>query len=68
MMVFWFLLIVLFVFGVTRMRRWHRGGCCGGVSHEHGGSQATVDIARERYAKGEISEEEFKKIRKDLLS
>lgn len=65
MMIFWVLLIVLFVFGVVRMGRWRRGGCCSTVYDGHD-SQNAVDIARERYARGEISEEEFKKIKKDL--
>jgi uncharacterized membrane protein len=47
------------------MGRWHMRGCC---SMEHGGhdSRNAVDIARERYARGEISEEEFQKIKKEL--
>ena len=66
MMIFWVLLIVLFVFGVARMGRWHHmGGCCS-MEHDGHDSRNAVDIARERYARGEISEEEFKKIKKDL--
>ena len=65
MMIFWVLLIVLVVFGLARMGRWHGGGCCS-VSHDGHDSQDAVDIARERYARGEISEDEFRKIKKDL--
>lgn len=65
MMIFWLLLIVLFVFGLSRMGRWHRGGCCG-VAHGGHNSTDAIDIARERYARGEISAEEFEKLKKDL--
>lgn len=65
MMIFWVLLIVLFVFGIARMGRWHMGGCCS-MAHDGHDSKNAVDIARERYARGEISEEEFKKIKRDL--
>jgi putative membrane protein len=65
MMIFWLLLIVLLVIGVARMGRWRGGGCCG-VARDGHDSHDAVDIARERYARGEISEDEFKKIKKDL--
>ena len=64
MMIFWVLLIVMLVVGVA-LGRWHGGGCHS-VSHDGHDSHDAVDIARERYARGEISEEEFQKIKKDL--
>jgi putative membrane protein len=66
MMIFWLLVVVLFVFGLARMGRWHRGGGCCGVSAYGHDAQNAVDIARERYARGEISAEEFEKIKKGL--
>ncbi len=64
-MIFWVLLIAAVVFGVFRVIRWRKGGCCG-VPYAESGSNKAKDIARERYASGEISEEEFKKITKTL--
>ena len=67
MMIFFVLLIVLVIFGAARMGRWRTGGgCCSPVAHDGHDSHSALDIARERYAKGEISDEEFQKIKKDL--
>jgi len=62
MLVFWVLIIALVVWAVKRLV-------------EHGGSGAgtpekrdPLDIAKERYAKGEISKEQFEQIKKDLHS
>jgi putative membrane protein len=54
--VFWVCVIVLIVWGVKKLSE--RSGV-------NGGSNA-LDIARERYARGEISHEEFEKIKKNL--
>jgi putative membrane protein len=54
--IFWVCVIVLIVWGIKKLSE-RSGG--------NGGSSA-LDIARERYARGEISHEEFEKIRKNL--
>jgi putative membrane protein len=56
MVLFWGGLIALIVWGVNRLSR--RG--------DSSRKQDPLDIAKERYAKGEISREEFEKIKMDL--
>ena len=56
MVVFWGGLIALVIWGVNR---WTRSG---GGHEKHN----ALDIARERYARGEITREEFGQIKKDL--
>ena len=60
MVIFWGVVIALIVWGVKRMTE--RGGSGRGTN----GKPDPLDIARERYAKGEISKEEFEQLRKDL--
>ena len=56
-------LIVVWLVSSSRGTAGHPGGGApGGVSREH----SPMDIARERYARGEISREEFEQLRKDL--
>jgi len=59
-LLFWAVVIGLFIMGAMRMRR---HGCM--MHGEHHGNNA-LDIAKERYAKGEIDEKEFEKIKKAL--
>lgn len=60
MILFWAVIIGLVVWGVTRLV--HR--------EVHGTGAAPrrdpLDIARERYARGEITKEEFERIKRDL--
>jgi putative membrane protein len=56
MFIFWGGLIALIVWGITRLTR-------GGISIP---KHDPLDVAKERYAKGEISREEFEQLKKDL--
>ncbi len=64
MFLFWGL-IIFAVFALVRGVSGH--GCWGGHRYDdgHKGNNA-LDILKERYAKGEISKEEFDKMKKDL--
>lgn len=55
MVIFWGGIIALIVWAIRRFT-----GGRGGVEHP-------IDIARTRYAKGEISREEFERLRRDLV-
>lgn len=59
-------LIIWAIYALVRGNYGHRG-CCGG---QHKGNEIksnnAFDILKERYAKGEISKEDFDKIKKDL--
>ena len=56
MVIFWGGLVALIVWGVARLT--------GRDSSSQ--KQNPLDVAKERYAKGEISREEFDRIKKDL--
>jgi len=56
LVVFWGGLIALIVWGITRLTR--RG--------DSASKRDPLDIAKDRYAKGEISREEFEQFKKDL--
>ena len=56
MIIFWGGLIALIVWAVTRLTR----------RSSPAGRQDALDIARERYARGEITREQFDQIKKDL--
>ena len=56
MVVFWGGLIALIVWGITKLTR----------RSDSATKRDPLDVAKERYAKGEISREEFEQIKKDL--
>ncbi|HUU63001.1 MAG TPA: SHOCT domain-containing protein [Dehalococcoidia bacterium] len=60
MLLFWGAVIALVVWGISRLRG-GRGSSTGPAE-----KRTPLDIAKERYAKGEISQEEFEQIKKDL--
>ena len=61
MILFWVGLIALLVWVVVRIVRGSgNGGGSGGQKKD------ALDIAKERYAKGEITKEEFEQIKQDL--
>ncbi len=56
MVVFWAAVIWLIVWGVSQLGR-------GGRARD---DESALDIARRRYARGEITREEFEQLRQDL--
>jgi putative membrane protein len=65
-------LIVLLVIGYAIWRGFGwGGGCCGSGHNRHynsyGDRENAMEILRQRYAKGEISKEQFDQMRKDLI-
>jgi putative membrane protein len=56
MVVFWIAIIALVVWGIKRFTQ----------ETTTSTSNGALDIAKERYAKGEISKEEFEQIKRDL--
>ena len=58
---FWGAIIVLVVWGIKKIVG--RGGSGSGAA----GQPTPLDIARDRYAKGDITREQFEQMKKDLL-
>jgi len=58
--VFWGAIIALIIWGVSRVTRSSSGSVQG--------RKDALEIARERYARGEITREQFEQIKKDLMS
>ena len=61
MIIVWIVIIGLIVWGVIALTRY--------ATHSSGSSERRrpLDIAKERYAKGEITKEEFERMKKDLM-
>ena len=60
MVLFWGVIVALVVWGVKKLTE--RGSSGSSTSEK----RDPLDIAKERYARGEISREEFEQIKKDL--
>ncbi len=60
MMLFWILIIVIGILLVRKLWRESRDDQVPTVS------KTALDVLKERYAKGEISKEEFEQIKKDI--
>lgn len=60
MVLFWGGIIALIIWGVKKLTE-RRGPGSGSIERE-----SPLDIAKNRYAKGEISKEEFERLKKDL--
>jgi putative membrane protein len=58
MMLFWLVFLIVIVVVMVRLLKGHEIG----TSHK----TDPIDIARERYAKGEINKEQFEQLKKDL--
>ena len=57
--------IILLVVWLARRGGSVQGGCCGGAPTEYS-NRSALDIARERYARGEITKAEFDEIVRNL--
>ena len=60
MIILWVVIIALIVWGVIALVK--RGSSTSDTSQKHD----PLDMAKERYAKGEISKEEYEEIKKNL--
>lgn len=63
MLIFW-VLIIFAVFALIRGFSGH--GCWRGLDEQKHRENNALNILKERYAKGEISKEDFDKMKKDL--
>lgn len=61
-MILWWVIIIV---GVVALVRW-LGISSIGTGGSSGGQRQPLDILKERYARGEIDEQEFQKIKRDL--
>ena len=57
MALFWILVIL----GIVVLAKWLGGGPAGG-----GGASRALDILKERYAKGELTREQFEQMKREL--
>lgn len=62
-------LVVLLIIGYAIWRGFGwGGGCCGsGHNNAYGNRENAMEILRQRYARGEISREQYEQMKKDVL-
>ena len=61
-----FLILILLVVGAVVAYRWYTQRPDGSLPASK--NQSALDIAKERYARGEITKEEYERLRDDLRS
>jgi putative membrane protein len=61
MIILWIVIVGLIAWGVVVLVR------RGGSGSNAGEKQSPLDIAKQRYARGEITKKEFEQIKKDLM-
>ncbi|MFP4015366.1 MAG: SHOCT domain-containing protein [Chitinispirillaceae bacterium] len=59
MMILWIVVIALIIFFLVRYLREYAPG--------KGGQETALDVLKKRYARGEISKEEFEEKKRDLM-
>ncbi len=63
-MILWWVIIIV---GVVALLRWlAQGAGTHSTGHGSGSSRSPMDILKERYARGEIDEAEYQKIKREL--
>ena len=68
MIMFAVIIIVVFLFAGRRWGCWSSWSGPGKYRGEGGGSEGAFEILKKRYAKGEITKDEFEQMKKDILS
>lgn len=64
--VFWLLLVVLIVLGIAYLARALNFGRMFGVDSSARLGDGALELARERYARGDIDKDEFERLKRDL--
>jgi len=61
-------LLILFLIGWFFMKGFNPGSTSTGTSLVQRETESALDILKKRYARGEISKDEYEQMKKDLLS